>query len=184
MAGKLARHWSFIKIADNLIAKELLDEIDIFEHTRVARHIPRSAEISLKYFETSGLLSEYFLDLDDVFIKNKQKLLKFRTPNPDHVFEIFGKFSHENANVVRSSIVDYVTCDPESFRERMVVVLTMLHLNLDEWLLRIKDPKSPADKGVIYGLCQLYSRHALAYATGSVWSTLEIPGKFLLEDVK
>ena len=58
-------------MAENSIARELLDEIDVFEHTRVARHIPRSAEISLKYFETSGLSDEYFLDLDDVFLKNK-----------------------------------------------------------------------------------------------------------------
>ena len=171
-------------MAENSIAKELLDEIDVFEHTRVARHIPRSSEISLRYFEASGLVNEYFLDLDDVFMKNKRKPLKFRTPNPDHVFEIFGKFSHENANVVRASIVDYITCDPESFKERMVVVLTMLHLNLEAWLMRIKDPKSPADEGVVYGLCQLYSRHALAYKTGSVWSTLEIHGKCLLQDVK
>ena len=184
LAGNFARRLTFNKMADNSIVKELLDEIDVFEHTRVARHIPRSAEISLRYFEASGLSNEYFLDLDDVFIKNKRKLLKFRTPNPDHVFEIFGKFSHENANVVRANIVDYITCDPVSFRERMVVVLTMLHLNLDEWLLRIKDPKSPADEGVVYGLCQLYSRHALAYTTGSVWSTLEIHGKCLLQDVK
>ena len=69
-------------MAENSIAKELLDEINVFEHTRVARHIPRSAEISLKYFEASGLSDEYFLDLDDVFIKNKRKLLKFQTPNP------------------------------------------------------------------------------------------------------
>ena len=70
-------------MADNSIARELLDEIDVLEHTRVARHIPRSVEISLKYFENSGLSSEYFLDLDEVFIKNRRKLLKFRTPNPD-----------------------------------------------------------------------------------------------------
>ena len=184
LGGKLARRPIFNKMAENSIAKELLDEINVFEHTRVARHIPRSAEISLKYFETSGLADEYFLDLDDVFIKNKRKLLKFRTPNPDHVYEIFGKFSHENANVVRSSIVDYITCDPASFRERMVVVLTMLRMTLDEWLLRIKNPKSPADEAVVYGLCQLYFRHALAYTTGSVWSMLEIHGKCLLQDIK
>ena len=44
-----------------------------FEHTRVAHHIPRSAEISLKYFETSGLSDEYFLDLDDMFFKETNK---------------------------------------------------------------------------------------------------------------
>ena len=143
-------------MADNSIARELLDKIDIFEHTRVARYIPRSAETSLKYFDNSGLSSEYFLDLDDVFIKNKWKLLKFCTPNPDHVFEIFGKYSHEEANVVRASVIDYITCDPVSFNERMIVVFTMLHLNIDEWLLRTKYPKSPADEAVVYGLCQLY----------------------------
>ena len=119
-----------------------------------------------------------------MFLKPKRKPLKSRKPNANHVFEIFGKFSHENADVVRASIVDYITCDPVSFKERMVVVLTMLHLNLDEWLMRIKDPRSPADEGVVYGLCQLYSQHALAYTTGSVWSTLEIHRKCSLQDVK
>ena len=110
--------------------------------------------------------------------------MKFHTPNPDHVFDIYGKHSHEQADIVRTSLIDYITCDPVTFKERMVVVLTMLHLTIDEWLLHIKDPKSPADEAVVYGLCQLYSRHALAYTTGSVWSTLEIHGKCSLADVK
>ena len=119
-----------------------------------------------------------------MFVKSKWKLLKFHTLNPDHVFEIFGKYSHEEADVVRSSVIDCITCDPVSFNERMIVVFTMLHLNIDEWLLRTKNPKTPADEAVVYGLCQLYSRHALAYTTGSVWSTLEIHRKCSLEDVK
>ena len=66
----------------------------------------------------------------------------------------------------------------------MIVVLAMLHLTIDKWLLCIKDPKSPTDEAVVYGLCQLYSRHTLAYTTGSVWSTLKIHGKCSLVDVK
>ena len=104
-------------MADNKIAKELLDKIDVFEHTCVARHIPRSAEISLKYFENSGLSCEYFLDLDEVFIKNKRKVLKFHAPDPNHVYDISGKYSREEANVVRTSVIDYITCDLISFRE-------------------------------------------------------------------
>ena len=184
LVGKLQQSRELIKMVDNQIARELLDKIDVFEHTRVARHIPRSAEISLKYFENSGLLCEYFLDLDDVFTKNKCKVLKFRTPNLDHVYDIFGKYSCEEASVVRTSVIDYITCDPISFNEWMVVVLTTLHLNIDEWLLRTKNPNLPADEAVVYGLCQLYLRHALAYTTGSVWSTLEIHGKCSLEEVK
>ena len=126
--------------------------------------------MSLKYFENSGLSCEYFLDLDEVFIKNKRKVLKFRTPDPDHIYDIFGKYSREEANVVRTSVIDYITCDLISFRERIVVVFTMLHLNLDEWLLCTKDLNTPTDEAAVYGLCQLYSRHALAYTTGGVWS--------------
>ena len=170
-------------MVDNLNARELLDKLDVFEHTGVARHIPRSAEISLKYFENSGLSCEYFLDLDDMFIKNKCKVLKFRTPNADHIYDIFGKYSREEASVVRTSVIDYITCDPISFNEWIVVVFTMLHLNIDEWLLHTKNPNSP-DEEVVYRLCQLYSRHALAYTTGSVWSTLEIHGKCSLQEVK
>ena len=184
LVGKLWRIGNLVKMADNKIAKELLDKIDVFEHTRIARHIPRSAEITLKYFENSGLSCEYFLDLDEVFIKNKHKLLKFRTPDPDHVYDIFGKYSHEEANVVRTSVIDYITCDPISFREQMVVVFTMLYLDLEEWLLRTKNPNTSVDEAAVYGLCQLYSRHALAYTTGSMWSTLEIHGKCSLEEVK
>ena len=145
---------------------------------------PRSADISLKYFENSGVSCEYFLDLDEVFIKNKCKVLKFRTPDPDHVYDIFGKYSREEASVVRTSVTDYITCDLISFNEQMVVMFTMLHLNLDEWLLCTKNPNSPADKAAVYGLCQLYLRHTLAYMKGSVWSTLEIHGKCSLEEVK
>ena len=110
-------------------------------------------------------------------------MLKFRTPDPDHVYDIFGKYSCEEASVVRTSVIDYITCDLISFNW-MVVVFTMLHLNIDEWLLRTKNPNSPTDEAVVYGLCQLYSRHTLAYMTGSVWSTLEIHGKCSLEEVK
>ena len=110
--------------------------------------------------------------------------MKFHTLNPDHVFDIFGKYSHKEADIVRASVIDYITCDPVSFNERMIVVFMMLHLSIDEWLLHTKNPKIPADEAVVYGLCQLYLRHALAYTTGSIWSTLEIHGKCSLDDVK
>ena len=163
-------------MAVNKIAEELMKEIDVLRHTKIARHIPRAAEITLKYYERSGLAREYFIDLDEVFIRSNRRTPNFGRPNPDHVYEIFGKFSHESPSVVRTSVVDYVTCDPETFKEKLVVVFTMLNLDLNSWLLRTKNPKIPADEAGLYSLCQLYSRHALAYTTGSIWSTLELHG--------
>ena len=105
-------------------------------------------------------------------------------PNPDHIYEVFGKYSHESPDVVRTSIVDFVTCDPESFRERLVVVFMMLHHNLNSWLLKNKNHANPADEASLYGLCHLYSRHALVYTTGSIWSSLEWRGKYSVKDIK
>ena len=77
-----------------------------------------------------------------------------------------------------------VTCDPENFKEKLVVVFTMLNLDLNSWLIRTKNPKKPADEASLYSLCQLYSRHALAYKTGSVCSTLELHGNCSVNELK
>ena len=60
----------------------------------------------------------------------------------------------------------------------------MLNLDLNSWLIRTKNPKIPADEASLYSLCQLYSRHALAYTTGSVWSTLELHGNYSINELK
>ena len=161
-----------------------MQDIDVFQHTRVARHIPHSMEISLDYFKRSGLACEYFLDINEVFLQPKWKNSKKRLPNPDHIYQVFGRYSHESPDVICMSIVDFITCDAESFKEKLVVVFTMLRLDLNSWLLKTKYPSSPADEASLYGLCQLYSGHALAYTTGSVWSTLELHGNFMVNDLK
>ena len=171
-------------MAVNKIAEELMEEIDIFGHTKIARHIPRAAEITLKYYERTGLASEYFIDLDEVFICSNHRTPNFQRPNPDHVYEIFGKFSHESPSVVCTSVVDYITCDPETFKEKLVVMFTMLNLDLNSWLIRTKNLKIPADEASLYSLCQLYSHHALAYTTGSIWSTLELHGNYNINELK
>ena len=185
MSGKTVPPRYTSKMAVSVsIAEELLQEIHAFEPTKVARHIPRSMTISLDYFECNGLAQEYFLDLNEVYLKPKRKNTKIRVPNPDHIYEVFGKYSHESPDVVRTSIVDFVTCDPKSFKERLVVVFSMLHHNLNSWLLKTKNHANPADEASLYGLCHLYSRHALVYTTRSIWSSLEWRGKYSVEDIK
>ena len=51
VGGKTVRTRNIFKMAVNKIAEELMNEIDMSEHTRIARHIPRLAEISLNYYE-------------------------------------------------------------------------------------------------------------------------------------
>ena len=64
------------------------------------------------------------------------------------------------------------------------MVFTMLNLDLNSWLIRTKNLKIPADEASLYSLCQLYSCHALAYTTGSIWSTLELHGNYSINELK
>ena len=109
-------------VANRSIAEELMQEIDVFENTKVACHIPRSMVINLDYFERSSLAHEYFSDLNEVYLKPKRKNSKRRVPNPDHIYEVFSRYSHERPDIDKTSIVDFVTCDPETFKEKLVVV--------------------------------------------------------------
>ena len=60
----------------------------------------------------------------------------------------------------------------------------MLHHNLNSWLLKTKNCANPADEASLYGLCHLYSHHALVFTTGSIWSSWEWRGKYSVEDIK
>ena len=62
--------------------------------------------------------------------------------------------------------------------------MSKCHHNLNSWLLKTKNRANPADEASLYGLCHLYSRHALVYTTGSIWSSLEWRGKYSVEDIK
>ena len=103
-------------------------------------------------------------------------------PNPDHVFEIFGTFSHETAEKEHERVLDFIICDTISFNERMAVVFTMLNLNLDQRLKQMSNSKILADEIAFYRLCQLYLRQVLIDTTGSVSSTLKIPCQLSLDE--
>ena len=114
------------------------DEINDLEYVPVARHIPRAQTITEEYFESSGLASEYYLDMTLVFQKPKGKCQKL-TAYSDHVFEIFGRYTNETAREVRCSLIDYVKGCGEHFTKCMVVILTMSNVNLLEWLSNMEN---------------------------------------------
>ena len=50
-----------------MINEQNSDEINDLEYVPVARHIPRAQTITEEYFESSGLVNEYYLDTTLVF---------------------------------------------------------------------------------------------------------------------
>ena len=106
----------------------------------------------------------------------------------DQIWIMFMKYSESSHMRVHQLfpqvllIMLHVT--PETFKEKLVVVFTMLNLDLNSWLIRTKNPKIPADEASLYSLCQLYSCHAPAYTTGSVWSTLKLHGNYSINELK
>ena len=156
------------------------DEINDSEYVPVARHIPRAQTITEEYFESSGLVSEYYLDTTLVFQTPKGKCRKL-TAYSDHVFEIFGRYTNETVHEVRCALLDYVKGYSEHFTKCMVVILTMSNVSLLEWLSNMKKPSTCADEAALYGLCHMFSRHSLVYIVGSVWTTLNLKSQTSVE---
>ena len=100
---------------------------------KMARHIPHAQTITEDYFQSSGLVMEYYLDTTLVFQKLTGKCKKL-TAYPNHVFKIFGRYTNETAQVVHSGLLDYIKSYGDKFSKCMVVVFTMENISLLEWL--------------------------------------------------
>ena len=116
---------------------------------------------------------EYYLDTSLMFQKPTGKCKKL-TAYPDHVFEIFGRYTNETAHEVCANLLDYVKSYWDQFAKCFIVVLTMENMSMLEWLSNIEHPYMSADEAALYSLCHMYSRHSLVYTVGSVWMTLKL----------
>ena len=70
--------------------------------------------------------SRFWIDVRTCFINNQL--------NPNHLLEIFGKFSDQDPVLLRQMVLDIVKQDRDMWENIGRVVLSMKFMNLDSWL--------------------------------------------------
>ena len=121
--------------------------------------------ISVENFKHSELGGHFDIDRVNVYRNGK--------PNPDHLYDLFGKLSGHTPPQVRPITLQAVAANVEFYKSRSCVCLGMRSNHFEGWLRDIADPTKPCDELGLLMLCYLYRRHALVYTSTKLWSTVE-----------
>ena len=104
--------------------------------------------ISEENFKHSELGGYFVIDRVSVYCNGK--------PNPDHLYELFGKLSGHTPPQVRLLTLQAVAADVGFYRSRSCVCLGMRSNHFEGWLRDIADPTKPCDELGLLTLCYLY----------------------------
>ena len=112
-------------------------------------------------------------ELGGYFNIDRVSVYRNRKPNPDHLYELFGKLSRHTPSQVRLLTLQAVAADVGFYRSRSCVFLGMRSNHFEGWLKDISDPTKPCDELGLLTLCYLYRRHALVHTSSKMWTTVE-----------
>ena len=103
--------------------------------------------MSLEAFKDSELGDHFNIDRVSVYRNGK--------PNPDHLYELFGKYSGHTPQV-RVLTLQAVAANIDFYKSRSTVCLSMRSKHFEGWLRDIADPTKPCDELGLLTLCYLY----------------------------
>ena len=93
--------------------------------------------------------------------------------NPNHVFELFGKYDGKNACEVWMALLNHIASNMEFYERRAVMFLHGKGISFPTWIESIGNETMYCDELALLGLCAVYSRHCLVITRNKFWSTLE-----------
>ena len=147
------------------IAAKLLDKIAPPPYKLFVSAICNNDAVTPDEFKKSRWAMYYETDTLNI-VRNRQK-------NPNHLFELFGKFNGKNAVEVRMLLLQHIESNMEFYERRGVVCLKSKAMRFDTWIESIGNEATYCDELALIGLCALYNRHCLVFTKNKFWSTLE-----------
>ena len=101
---------------------------------------------------------------------------KHKHYNPSGLFEVFGKFSDQNADEVRDCLMGWILDNYRNVEKWLCMALVHKKLTLDVWMENMRDPLTHADDIALYLLCRMYNKHVYVHTARFGWCTT--PTKF------
>ena len=146
------------------MAAELLHAMNPYGYKKFCASINERDSISMEFYRASKWVNYFVLDTALTFKNGKV--------NPDHVYEIFGKFNGLSAKAVRKNLLNFISGNVNFVEGRSSVCLPMRSMGFDSWLDAINDG-SCCDELAILALSAMYQRHTLVVTKNKFWSTIE-----------
>ena len=121
--------------------------------------------ITLEEFKKTRWSTYYVVDMSNLVSNGKT--------NPNHLFELFGKFNGKTAVEVRLLLLKHIESNIEFYEWRSVVCLKDRSMRFDTWIESIGNEATFCDELALMGLCALYNRHCLVFTKNKFWSSLD-----------
>ena len=147
------------------IATELFTKLTPPPYKLFVASIANNDALTLEEFNTTRWSAYYTADMSNLVRNGK--------PNPNHLFEIFGKFNGKSAVEVRMLLLRHIESNMEFYEWRSVVCLNEKSMRFDGWIESIGNEQTYCDELALIGLCALYGRHCLVFTKNKFWSSLD-----------
>ena len=79
--------------------------------------------------------------------------------NNNHLFTLFGKFSDEDCESVRSDAMEHIECGSHVYEQVCAEFFSVRGITFNEWALTACNRYYYGDKLLLYALCRIFHRH-------------------------
>ena len=101
--------------------------------------------------------------------------------NYEHLFELFGKYSGETADVVHDDVLEQIKTSQHLYEQVGQVFFARREWSFNEWALSVCSHYYYGDELLLFTLCGIFHRHAVIIGMDKNWSTLELEGTMSVE---
>ena len=157
------------------MAAELMDKITPKPYKQYVASINERDAVAIEDFKNSNWANYFRIDATNT-VRNGRV-------NPNHVFDLFGKFNGKTGTEVRTLLLQIIADNIDFYDRRGAVCLQMSSIGLDTWVKSISNENAFCDELCLTGLNYMYGRHTLVLTNNKMWSTIEMFKPFGLVDL-
>ena len=151
-------------VSQNRIAEEIYSLFLTQNYCEYVQCLHDCDVVNCSLFQELTLGKIYWLDTRNTLLNGRA--------NPDHMFQLFRKFSDEDPDCVRQCMIDIILEEPSKWQCAGHVSLQLNLLNIGEWCELMKQPHVSCDKLMLYVLSVVHSRHTIVYTAKCILTTI------------
>ena len=163
------------KMVTRTMASELLSLVSPFNYCMLIPCLSADDFIPIRMFQRS--------QLGKIFNIDRSNCLHNGEVNNLHLFELFGAYSDEDTESVRSDTLECINTGREVYELVGQIFFAWREWNLMDWALTACSSYYYGDELLLFVLCRLFHRHALVICREINWSTLEPEGPMNTEQL-
>ena len=155
------------KMASISITKELLSLVSPYNYSEHIRCLDTDDFVTIRKFRS--------YDLGYLFNINKENCIRDGEINNDHLYELFGRYSEEDVDAVRSDVVERIGSGKHVYTKVGEEFFNRRGWSFTEWGIAVCSQFYYGDEMLLYTLCRVFHRHALVVCRDWYWCTFDIP---------